>query len=203
MIASTNELFQALVYSVGFIVFLAGLEVLCRKFNIHSLITRRIAHVGAGIFGLVVWSVFSATTFIIINLLFISVISLSQWLNVFKSVHNVNRKTYGEIYLPIGILATYILASNEPHVFIPAILIMTFSDAIAGILSDIRDKGRPSKVGSLGFFITSLLILGSFNIPAMHALSLAFILTVVEEVSPYGTDNATVPIAATVLLLSL
>lgn len=200
MIIDTEPIFAWLDCGV----FLGGLllvELSVRKYGLSTKITRRVAHVCSGLFGIFMWSQFSATVFLWCLAALIAVISASYTRRLLRSVHNVDRKTYGEIYLPIGILLAYLMAAGRPNIFIAVILIASFADVTAGIISELRNQGRASRLGSVGFFIVSVAILVWFSQPLADALVIAFTVTMVERISPYGSDNLTIPIAASVLLL--
>ncbi|MEK7621537.1 MAG: hypothetical protein AAB395_04270 [Patescibacteria group bacterium] len=112
----------------------------------------------------------------------------------------MTRKTYGEVLLPLGTLLAFIVAHDRPEVFISSILIMTFADASAGIVGDLRAKQRASHLGSIVFFVVSIFILTFFIKDTFSLFSIAFILSVVEKISPLGSDNFTIPLTAVILL---
>lgn len=196
-----TEYLLALAYCSLFLVLLVLLEIIVRKGLMPSKLSRRFAHIAGGLFSIIMWLQFSPAVFLVCTGLLIVVIVVSYAHRLLRSVHNVARKTHGEIYLPVGIFLTYLIAHQQAEVFVPAILIMSFSDVVSGLLSDWRDKGRASKWGSVGFFLTTVFILLAVGQGFVAVMSLAFILMVVERISPYGSDNLTIPVAASVLLL--
>lgn len=196
-----NEYIIALACCLLFLTILILIELIVRKGAMPSKISRRLAHLASGLFSLFMWLEFSPAVFLVCTGLLIVVIAISYAKRALRSIHNVERKTHGEIYLPVGIFITYLIAHEHPDVFVPAILIMTFSDVVSGVISDWRDKGRASRWGSVGFLLTTLTILLIIGISPMAATSLALILMAVELISPYGSDNLTIPITASILLL--
>lgn len=195
------EYLVALAYCSLFLSLLVLIEIIVRKGLMPSKLSRRLAHIAGGVFSIIMWLQFSPAVYLLCTGLLVVVIVVSYAHRLLHSVHNVARKTHGEIYLPVGIFLTYLIAHEQPEVFVPAILIMSFSDVVSGLISDWRDKGRASKWGSVGFFLITVLILLAVSQGLLVAMSLAFILAVVERISPYGSDNLTVPVAASVLLL--
>lgn len=191
----------ALSYCLLFALLLTGLELLVRHAQLSATITRRIAHVAAGLFSLVMWSTFTPTIFLICCSALIALICVSYFKRLLTSVHSVSRHTYGEIALPVGILITYLLAANQPDIFIPSMLLLTFADACAGIVADLRGNQRSSRLGSVVFFIVALFFLLPYVQSFSLAVSIGFIMMVVEKISQYGTDNATIPVVTAVLLL--
>lgn len=189
----------ALVYCLVLAAILITLEIVVRKSRLSPNISRRFAHVGSGLFSLVMWNMFTPMIFLACGGTLLLLISLSYYRRLLTSVHNVPRKTYGEIFLPIGIIATYALAADKPEIFVPSILIMTFADACAGIIGDLRQKQRPSRLGSIVFFAVAVTIL-IFYVNPGAAITVAFVAMVVEKISPYGSDNATIPVTVALLL---
>lgn len=191
----------ALILSAAFLGILVVPEAAVRRGKLSTDISRRLAHVLSGLFAVVMWGLFSPFVFLVCLLLLLAVITLSYAKNVLRSVHNVKRKTKGEIYLPLGVLVAFIVADGNPAIFIPAVLIMAFADTAAGVASDIRRLGRPSRAGSALFFGIAFAILIYFTATSViGGLIIAGILTIAEKVSPFGSDNLTVPFAAAVLL---
>lgn len=195
------ELGEAIAYCGVFLATLLVIELMVRQDKLPSYLSRRLAHVGAGLFSLIMWATFSPLIFLICTSLLVGVITISHAKRLLRSVHNVSRRTQGEIYLPVGIFVTYLIAHNQAEIFVPAILIMTFADVVSGMISDWRSKGRASKWGSVGFLFTAFLLLLLFEQNLAMVASISLILMVVERISPYGSDNFTIPIAASVLLL--
>jgi len=73
--------------------------------------------------------------------------------NFFSSIHGVKRKTYGEIFLPIGIIIAYLI-SNGPNVnYLSSILILTISDPLSGVLVDLKPSYKNSIFSFIVFFI--------------------------------------------------
>lgn len=195
----SESIILALGYSLIFVAIFAIAEIVIRRTKISPDISRRFIHVISGLFSLVIWNTFSPFIFYVCGGTLLILITLSHYKQLLKSVHSVRRKTYGAQCLPIGILATYALAADTPEIFVPSILIMTFADALAGIIGDMRGKQRPSKLGSIAFFVASLIVLIPYA-NLFTALAVGFSATIVEKISPYGTDNMTIPITVALLL---
>jgi len=114
-----------------------------------------------------------------------------RWLNVYRGVHSIERKTLGELYFPIGVaLSAFIflpasaptLVSGQANIvlFQFGVLVMGFADTTAAIIGvhygkhkftfvDPRAKifgagaSKKSVEGSSAFFVTTFLILLFFN----------------------------------------
>lgn len=191
----------ALIVCCAFILYLLAIEIIVRKTSLTPDVSRRLAHISSGLFSLYMWYTFSLPIFLICCMAFLVFISFSYYKRLLHSVHGVKRKTFGEIWFPIGVLLALYISSGRAEVFIPSILILAFADAACGIMADLRQKQRPSKLGSLVFFAVTALILVLYGQPVTIAITIAYIVMVVERVSPYGIDNATIPIATAILLL--
>lgn len=194
----------ALGLSVGYLAVVLAIEILKRKRKISSEITRRLIHIFSGICTVLDYFLLPAAWFIALITLSLIVMVISQRFGWFSSIHDVKRKTYGEIFLPIGTLLTYAISQGRPEIFIPSIFIMTFADSFAGLTSDLLKKERKVFQGSIVFFVIAfLLLVENTDLSLSHIWLAALVVTLVERFSPLGTDNATVPLATALLLLTL
>ena len=194
----------ALGLSVGYLVVVLAIELLKRKRKVSSEITRRLIHIFSGIYTVLDYFLLPAAWFIALITLSLIVMAISQRYGWFSSIHDVKRRTYGEIFLPIGTLLTYAISQGRPEIFIPSIFIMTFADSFAGLTSDLLKKERKVFQGSIVFFVVAFLLLVENTALSLgHIWLAALVVTLVERFSPLGTDNATVPVATTLLLLTL
>jgi dolichol kinase len=192
-----------LAMSALFLGFIGAVELIKRKFSISSEITRRVVHIGAGLCTIIDFYYVPGWPFVILITTSIGIIGFSYLKNFFTSVHNVTRHTYGEIFLPFGSLSAYFISLNEPTAFLPALLIMTFADSLAGLTSDFLKQPRKIWRGSLVFFVVALVILLiTTRFELIFAIGIALAVTAVERYSPKGSDNLTVP-AVTALLVVL
>jgi dolichol kinase len=131
-------------------------------------------------------------------------------LNLLTSVNDVERQTYGQYVLSLGYLCTYIVSVSNPRVFIPAILIITFADSLAGLVGTLLKSKIRTWAGSITFFLVALGILIGYGDGLTYpwqgmyffAPAIALGLTVLERKTPLGFDNLTVPVAAALFLLT-
>jgi dolichol kinase len=129
-------------------------------------------------------------------------ITASQYFGWLTSVHKVRRRTFGEIFLPIGTLATWAICQGDPKIFVPSLLIMTFADSAAGLVSDVLKAERKLWAGSAVFMLVALVLFSTVGqLDVVHALLFGLTVTLVERFSPVGSDNTTVPVASALLLL--
>lgn len=208
-------MFNALIaaFFVGVILLIS--EYLWHKTHLKGEFARKFVHIVAGSFIAFFplwlsygWIMVLAIGFVIANL-------INRYSTVFHSIHAIKRKTWGDILLGLGVFLCAALRP-EPWLFVTAILHVSLADGLAAVVGS-RFSGRRYKifdhvktpVGSFAFFITSMAIilgigvaageLSHFSVPAL-LIFLPITATMLENVSGYGTDNITLPIA--VLLIA-
>jgi phytol kinase len=170
---------------------------------------RKFIHIIVGSF-VAFWPFFmSWGTIQLLVLLLLLGIVVSRTFNIFRAIHNVRRKTMGEIFFPLGIGAASVLASSA-SVFAVAVLMMSVADGIAAIIGTRYGKGneykifkqRKSLAGSAAFFISSLCLvtIATFINPDAFPVSMAVFgliplgATLLENLGVYGLDNLLVPL---------
>ena len=144
-------------------------------------------------------------------LFFTGIISLLVLINyIFKiipTIEDVERKSYGTLFY---CLSLFILISlfwdKDPYSLITGFFIMTFGDGLAGLVGKTFNsrswfflKQKKSLIGTLTMFLTSLIIVSSLGYAKQNSLNLdyftiAFIATLLEQISFLGIDNFVVPI---------
>lgn len=207
-------------------------ELLHRQFNISNDITRKVVHIGAGmwIFGVLyffhTWQigVIPFATFIGLNYFFYRV-------KLFRGIDS-DTASPGTIYFAFAITVITVVfwrpqgpIDHAPAV-VAGIMTMTWGDALAALIGKHYGRhrytfngGTRSYEGSAVMFGVSLLVIalslsllpGSSltpyaDLPSTSAIVLASIAgaataTIVEAMSPHGTDNLTVPICVTLVAL--
>lgn len=194
-------------------------ELLFKKKVIGGEVSRKLVHMGTGI--IVAFTPYFLSWFEIqlLSVAFLAVVLLSSKLRIFRSIHSVRRVTKGEILYAVGI---GVCAFLEPAswIFVAAILHLAIADALAAIVGikwgkrtsyQLLSHGK-TMLGSLTFFYTSVFIfLGAYyfvapeNLPDIYLLLLVSptILTILENISWYGSDNVSIPVMVIVLLSGL
>ncbi len=144
----------------------------------------------------------------LICFIFVIITSFTKYKGIFKSIHSVNRITFGAEAYPIGVLiATYYFLPLDKTAFIYGILVGGFSDSMASVIGkyygyrEIVVFGQKKSLGgSLSFFITTVIISYSIifilgiEMNIISILIIAFILTLAELVQTFGLDNVTIPV---------
>ncbi len=191
-------------------------EILWRKKMLAPEISRKLIHVIGGCL-VAFWPQFmSFRTIQLLSLGLLLGIAISYRFGIFGSIHSVRRSTKGELIYPIGI-GVCALLTNEPWIFTAAILHLAIADGLAAVIGTKWGRRthyrfgpqRKSLIGTGAFFIVSLLIitisyslLGTqhLTIGTLSLLGIAGLATVVENISPYGLDNLTVPLTIALAL---
>ncbi len=198
-------------------------ELLWRKKIIKGERARKFIHVLAGVW-MAFWPFYIPFDGIFILAAATLVLALySRFTHLFHAIYTVKRKTYGDIIYPIGILVCAYFG-QEPWIFTVSILLLALADggaAVVGRLWGERSEyfvfGLPylkkSLLGTAAFFILAVVsvltgwFVGGSDV-LQNNLLFAFIVlpltaTLLENSIPFGFDNITTPLLATLLLNSL
>ena len=183
-------------------------DFLKNRFNLDSNNSRKIVHVASCITVCTFPYTLSNIEIYLICFIFVIITSFTKYRGIFKSIHSVDRTTFGAEAYPVGVLiATYCFLPLDKDAFIYGMLVGGFSDSMASIIGkyykykEITIFGQKKSLGgSLSFFITTVIIsylfifvLG-FELSAISILIIAFILTIAELVQTFGIDNVTIPV---------
>jgi len=201
----------------GVIATLVTAEVLWKRKILRGEKQRKFVHILIGTFiafwpWLMSWQ---AIQLIAVGLL--AGVLLNRYRKTLHYTEGLNRTTYGDIFFTLAILLCALLTDNKVF-FLVAILHMSLADGLAAVAGKIAGKkwsyqvfGQTKTViGTMTFWIVSVSILGigtlfaheliTFDSYAVVLLVLPPILTFLENASPLGSDNVTVPIVALLAL---
>lgn len=192
---------QYLIAVIGFLSYgtlLGSLEVLSRRFSLPAEYIRRISHIFAAIF-VAFFSLYLSAPFLLFILsIFVLIMSLSRFLKIFNHIHSVARTTIGEELLPLGFIAAYLISNGETAKFIPAVLVVGLADPATGI---ILQRYKNNILGILAFMVVTIPILLLFSqISPMSIIFISLFIAIIERLSPYGTDNLSIPVLTALLL---
>lgn len=200
---TSTDIPYAIGLSALFFVIFGGLEWGTRRYGWSPDYTRRFAHIVSGLLVLLDYALLSPIVLVTLVAGSTIMIAISQRFRFSRAIHYVSRRTYGEVFLSVGFLAAFAVDS-DPDVFIPSVLIITFADSLAGITTDMLRRTSQTIAGSLVFFVATVFILTTTTaLPPLFIAGAALALTTVERLSPWGSDNLTVPLTAAVLLTIL
>ena len=180
------------------------------KKYINNEAARKLVHF-AHAFVVAGWPVFIGYWFVILGeLLFLGAVLLAQEYRLFHSLRQIGRKTWGEFFFPVGVIILALIAPPV-WVFVEALLLLGLADGTAAIVGK-RVKTKAYMVfgykktvgGSLAFLGVSVLVMvvvlwanpGNVTLEQFWVVVFAVPLaaTLAENLSPYGSDNLTVPL---------
>jgi len=198
----------AIILFYVFSIFL--ISIVFKKFNQNSKeIVRKTIHIGIG-------PLIPIAQFLKINqnlaLIFTGIISLMVLINyvykLFPIIEDVERKSYGTLFYCLSLfILIYLFWDKDPYALTVGFFIMAFGDGLAGLVgksfnsrSWVFFKQRKSLFGTATMFLTSLFVLCSVgyaqgNNLNFNYLTIAFLATVLEQLSMFGIDNLIVPIS--------
>ena len=184
--------------------------------------TRKLVHIGAGLLALPLpWIFRTHVPILVMAVVFTLTLVLTRKRGHLRSVHGVDRSSLGELIYPTAIYLTFLLTGDVEHraLYPIPILALALADACSGLVG-MRHGRRIFRVlgekrsleGSLAFFLcctatTFAMLLLSTDIAPVTALGFAGIVglcgAAIESISIYGTDNITVPVGVSLVLLQL
>lgn len=188
---------------------IVGNEFVKRKFSMPVYITRKIAHFGGAFIAFLAPLFLSQKEIIILSTIFILVLFFTRRTKLFSSIQAVDRNTFGEVFLPMGIaLCALFFLPADVKSFQFGILIMGISDGLAGLIGEGFGMhyfklftSRKSIEGTCIFFLTSLILTFLFASEIDYRiLTIPLFLTAVEFFLEYGLDNLVLPIVGAYLI---
>jgi dolichol kinase len=192
-------------------------EFLWRRKLVHGELKRKLVHIVVTTF-VAFWPwIMSWKAIQLIGISMVLVLLLNRQLKILHYLGGIRQKTYGEVFLALAITTTALLTDNKIF-FAVAMLHVALADGFAAIIGTKFGKNWQYKVfnqpktviGSMTFWITSLCILGLGLLSAHDAIPVSHysillivlppILTTVENLASFGTDNLAIP-AVTIIAL--
>jgi dolichol kinase len=209
----------------GTAVILLASEYLCQKRILKGEFARKFVHIITATFA-AFWPLFlSFPQIAILSVLFVVVLVIVKKLNLFTSLKSARRATYGEIWYAVGIGASALIF-QDAAVYAIAVLHMALADGFAAVVGVAAKKKTTifkfnghtkTIIGSTTFFVISyalnlvywfalegsVLNSGGMSVmtPIIFSIVSSTLLTLVEIISPKGSDNVIVPLLAGSLLV--
>jgi dolichol kinase len=209
------------IAGTGFILLLS--EYLCQKRILKGEFARKFVHIITATFA-AFWPLFlSYPQIIVLSVIFAITVVIVKKFKILRSLRSVRRATYGEIWYAVGIGISAILFQDNA-IYTIAVLHMALADGFAAVVGvglgkkaiKYRYKNVTKSIaGTATFFVISFALnllywfvlrldTSSLTIspalPVLLSASAAIILSFVEIISPKGSDNVLVPVAAGLLL---
>ena len=144
---------------------------------------------------------------------FISLLIVFNYIyKLFPIIEDVDRKSYGTIFYCISLfILISIFWEKDPSALFVGVFIMTFGDGLAGLLGkNFKSKSwiifnqTKSLLGTLTMLIVSTLVLVAIGYKTGYEFNLfyifiAFISTILEQISILGIDNLIVPLISAIM----
>ena len=172
-------------------------------------LSRKIVHIGIGPVIPLAWWLSIPQALAISAALFITAcLFINQQLQVITAIEDIQRKSFGTTAygLSITILLILFWQSQTPAVC-AGVLVMAFGDGLAGLIGKYFKSAKwrilgqtKSIIGTSTMFLVSLIILTCISFASGYTLDpirisiIAAAGTILEQISPLGLDNLTVPI---------
>lgn len=184
-----------------------------RKQRLHTEFTRKFVHITVGSF-VAFWPFFLSWNEIrLLSVAFLVVVAVSKYLRLFRAIHSVQRPTWGELCFALAVGAITLITQDK-WIYAAALLQMSLADGFAAVIGTrygqrfryIVFGHAKSLLGSLTFFVTSVLILvcfshfSSMELSAWFIVDLAGAASLIENLGVQGLDNLLVPILITCAL---
>jgi len=155
-------------------------------------------------------------------LVFILINATAVKSNALKSIHAINRKTYGTVYFPLAFLLLVAFWWEKPITLVLSMMVLTFSDTFASYMGKHKKNilkyrlwyDEKSFQGSAAMFLSAAMIIytgtdfflwlfhASFFIPLDVLVGCAVftggIATIGEAISREGSDNLSIPLVTAV-----
>ncbi|HXM56262.1 MAG TPA: hypothetical protein VOB72_12795 [Candidatus Dormibacteraeota bacterium] len=191
---------SAVLCGTAFLAWFSAVEAATRRLRVERELSRKFVHLTSGLAAAAMPLVLTFREIAVLGLLFALAMAASRRLAILRSVHEVERATWGEVCLPLGVAAAAILVP-DPAGYACAVATIAVSD-VAACLAGRRLGGprlpgsRKTWAGSAAFLGTALAI-GLALLPAWPGpvAAAAVLATLVEAASSRGLDNAAVPLA--------
>lgn len=184
------------------------------KLGVSAEATRRLTHILAGLLVVLLPYLVTFTEVIILGIFFVISLAFTKRWRLLRSIHGIQRKSFGATLFPVGLLISALLFWREsPQLFQIAALELSLADGFAGVVGErfgkrkYRITGQKTIEGSAVFFVVTFLIftvlLGINNTLSpekyLSMLIISLVLTAVEGSLGEGVDNLVVPVAAGLL----
>lgn len=207
----------------GFAGLVGGLSWLRRSGRLHPEVARKLLHVGMGLTCLTFpWlfpdpRAFAVAFGIVVAVLLGLRIAQSQGASAGAALHDVARRSYGELCFAAAVAGLYAFGRDDPVLYVAPLAVLTVADALAALSGVFYGKARftagggahKTWEGTAVFFLTAFVVLhvsillltdvdeaSSLSI----ALALALLATATEAASWDGLDNFFLPLVIAIHL---
>ncbi len=189
------------------------ISILCKKyFPKKQELSRKIVHIGTGPVIILAWLFEIPKSIAFFSALLITIVlGINYQYRLLPAIEDIERKSFGTV--AYGISITLLLLIFWPHYascIAIGVLSMAFGDGLAGLIGKSINSPKWSVLGqkkSIAGTLTMLTVVGittgiissinHLNIQPLEIILISLIATFLEQISPWGIDNITVPIGVT------
>ena len=191
------------------------IAAVCKKyFPRQEELSRKIIHIGTGPVILIAWFFDIPQNIAFFSALFITIaLGVNYQFRLMPTIEDVERKSFGTI--AYGISITFLLLLFWPHYALSislGVLSMAFGDGLAGLIGKSFKSPTWSVLGqtksiagtlTMGTVVAitteTITSINNVAIQPLEIIVISLIATFLEQISPFGIDNITVPIGVTCL----
>jgi len=192
-------------------------EILWRRKILKGEYGRKLVHVLAGIF-IAFWPwLISWRAIQLLGVIILAGLLVNRELKILHATNSLGIRFYSDCYYALAITICALITTQKAF-FAVAILTMALADGFAAIVGCAVDKRWRYKVfgqtktiiGSMAFWLISMCVLGAgillvgstieFTHYALLIIFLPPILTALENLAIFGTDNIVIPVAVIIAL---
>ena len=195
------------------IITIIGISFLCKKyFPKKQELSRKIVHIGTGPVIILAWLFEIPKSIAFFSALLITIgLGINYQYRLLPAIEDIERKSFGTIAYGISITILLLLFWPRYASSISiGVLSMAFGDGLAGLIGKSINSPKWSILGQTKSIVGTLtmgsivgittLIISSTNnlgIQPLEIIAISLIATFLEQISPWGIDNLTVPIGVT------
>jgi dolichol kinase len=201
---------------------MGGVRLLAQRFDLAPELQRKLVHISTGLYALTLPLTFRDRWPVVVLILASIAVMLALRLPQFSrsglasTLHAVERKSYGEIYLSCAVGFLFFQSQGQPILYVLPILTLTLSDAAAALIGTSYggkrfpvEGGVKSVEGVIAFFVVTwllamVLLLTMTDAPRVAVIVLGLLVAafgaLVEADSWRGLDNLFVPLSIHFLL---
>ena len=130
------------------------------------------------------------------------------WVHYLGKTYRVGRTSYGDVLLPISVILAAFIAHTKWE-FVMAILVVGLADAAAALVGKKWGSStsysifgqKKSVLGSVAFFVVAMAVAYAYSMFAptypigmLPLIAIAALLTGIENIGVYGSDNLLLPL---------
>ena len=197
------------------IIIILLIAFLCKRyFPKKEELSRKIIHIGTGPVILLAWLFDIPKNIAFFSAFFITIaLGINYRYRLFPAIEDIERKSFGTIAYGISITLLLLLFWPRYASSISiGVLSMAFGDGLAGligrsinspkwsVLSQTKSIAGTFTMGSVvGILTATISSINNLGIQPLEIIVISLIATFLEQISPWGIDNITVPIGVTCL----